>query len=630
MKYQQLARQILLGVGGRENIQSVVHCATRLRFRLKTSHKADTDRLKKKPDVITVVESGGQYQVVIGNHVGEVYQALLSEGGLSDTENVDDCAPEEKLTLFARFIDIVSGIFTPFIGVMAASGILKGLLALALVLGVMQEQSGSYKILFVASDALFYFLPIVLGYCAGKKFGGNPFVCMTIGAALVHPIMLEAFTKEQAGLAPMHFWGMPVILINYASSVIPIILAAWISCLIERVLHLRLPSAIRNFTTPLVCLVVVVPLSFLLIGPVATWLSHLLANGYLWVYALSPLVAGLFVGGFWQVFVIFGLHWGLVPLIINNISIYGQDSMLPLLLAAVMGQTGATLGVLLRTRDNKLKGIAASAFSACWFGITEPAVYGVTLPGRRPFIFGCIGGALGAAIIGFYQTNVYSFGFANIFTLFQTMPSTGIDATVIAAGVGSLLALVIGAATTYFFGLPTEKAASLEAKTDSSGPSPASNFLPKTLALDSPMSGRIIPLEDVPDQTFASGLLGKGVGIIPADGRVVSPVNGTIASLFRTGHAIGLLAENGVELLIHVGLDTVKLGGEHFTIHVSQDQPVSCGELLIEFDMAAISQAGYDLTTPIIVSNSDDYLDILPAAMQTEVKENMPLLTLFI
>ncbi|KAB8313653.1 PTS beta-glucoside transporter subunit IIABC [Erwinia endophytica] len=630
MKYQQLARQILLGVGGRENIQSVVHCATRLRFRLKTSHKADTDQLKQNPGIITIVESGGQYQVVIGNHVGEVYQALLSEGGLSDTERGDDNESAEKLTLFARFIDIVSGIFTPFIGVMAASGILKGLLALALALGVMEEQSGSYKILFVASDALFYFLPIVLGYCAGKKFGGNPFVCMTIGAALVHPIMLEAFTNEQAGQAPMHFFGVPVILINYASSVIPIILAAWVSCLIERLLNLRLPGAIRNFTTPLVCLMVVVPLNFLLIGPIATWLSHLLANGYLWAYALSPLVAGLFVGGFWQVFVIFGLHWGLVPLIINNISIYGQDSMLPLLLAAVMGQTGATLGVLLRTRDNKLKGIAASAFSACWFGITEPAVYGVTLPGRRPFIFGCIGGALGAAIIGFYQARVYSFGFANIFTLFQTMPATGIDVTVIAAGIGSLLALVIGAVATYFFGLPTEKATPRAANTDPSGPSSASPSLLKTLTLDSPMSGRVIPLEDVPDQTFASGLLGKGVGIIPTDGRVVSPVNGTIASLFRTGHAIGLLDENGVELLIHVGLDTVKLDGKHFTIHVSQDQPVSRGELLIEFDMTAISQAGYDLTTPIIVSNSDDYLDILPATVQTEVKENMPLLTLFI
>ncbi|WP_158785225.1 PTS beta-glucoside transporter subunit IIABC [Pantoea sp. BAV 3049] len=629
MKYQQLARQILTGVGGRENIQSVVHCATRLRFRLKDSRKTDSG-LKQNPDVITIVESGGQYQVVIGNHVGEVYQALLSEGGLSDGDNADGDSPAEKQTLFARFIDIVSGIFTPFIGVMAASGILKGLLALAMALGVLNEQSGSYKTLFVASDALFYFLPVVLGYCAGKKFGGNPFVCMTIGAALMHPVMLEAFSKEQAGQAPMHFFGVPIILINYASSVIPIILAAWVSCLIERLLNPRLPGAIRNFTTPLVCLAIVVPLSFLLIGPVATWLSHLLANGYLWVYGLSPLAAGLFVGGFWQVFVIFGLHWGLVPLMINNLSIYGQDSMLPLLLAAVLGQTGATLGVLLRTRDQKLKGIAASAFSTCWFGITEPAVYGVTLPARRPFIFGCIGGALGAAIIGFWQAKVYSFGLANIFTLFQTVPNSGIDATVIAAFTGSLLAFVVGTVATYFFGLPAEKAAALVAEAKASNSEPEASSLLKTLTMNSPMSGQVIPLEEVPDQTFASGLLGKGVGIVPAEGRVVSPVNGCVASLFRTGHAIGLLADNGVELLIHVGLDTVKLGGEHFTIHVTQNQPVRCGDLLIEFDMAAINRAGYDLTTPIIVSNTDDYLEVLPASRETEVQENTPLLTLFV
>lgn len=307
--------------------------------------------------------------MVIGNHVNDVYLALLSEGGLGDGENGTDS--EEKQTLFAKFIDIVSGIFTPFIGVMAASGILKGLLAISLAFGLLDEQSGSYKMLFVASDALFYFLPIVLGYCAGKKFGGNPFICMCIGAALIHPIMLEAFNQEQSGQSPIHFFGIPVILINYASSVIPVIVAAWISCVIERWLNPRLPGAIRNFTTPLVCLATVVPLSFLVTGPLATWLSYQLANGYVWVYALSPLIAGLFLGSLWQVFVIFGLHWGLVPLMLNNLSINGHDSMLPLLLAAVLGQTGATLGVLLRTRDSKLKGIAASAFSACWFGITD-------------------------------------------------------------------------------------------------------------------------------------------------------------------------------------------------------------------------------------------------------------------
>lgn len=623
MNYQQLAQQILQGVGGRENIASLVHCATRLRFRLKSVALADTASLKNNPGIITIVESGGQYQVVIGNHVGDVYQALLSEGGLSEGEQA--AAAPVKLSLFNRFIDIVSGIFTPFLGVMAASGVLKGLLALALAIGLLQEQSGSYRVLFVASDALFYFFPLVLGYCAGKKFGGNPFTSMAIGAALVHPLMLEAFNQAQSGEAPLSFFGVPLILINYASSVIPILLAAWVASLLEKMVNSRLPDAIRNFITPLLCLGVVVPLSFLVIGPVATWLSNQLADGYLWIYALSPLIAGLFLGGFWQVLVIFGLHWGLVPLMINNLSMHSQDFMMPLLFAAVMGQSGATLGVLLRTRDRRLKGIAASAFSATIFGITEPAVYGVTLPNRRPFIFGCIGGALGAALIGFYHASVYSFGLASIFTIFQSVPKTGIDITVYAVLAGALLSLIFAAVATYFFGLAPQQ--ETETLVDAT-PEPPLEKLTHTFTLTSPLSGKVVPLEQIADETFASGLLGKGVGIVPDCGRVVSPLDGRVASLFRTGHAIGLIAENGVELLIHVGLDTVQLNGNYFTVHVAQDQPVRRGELLIEFDLPALREAGYDLTTPVIISNSDDYLDVLPASDREQVAENGALLKL--
>lgn len=452
MEYHQVAQDIVSSVGGSANIQSLVHCATRLRFKLRTPPaKEITEKLKIHPGVITVVESGGQYQVVIGNHVGEVFKSIIKVSGFNEEDNPS--ASQGKQTLFVRFIDIVSGIFTPVIGVMAASGILKGLLALALVLDLLQEQSGSYKTLFVASDGLFFFLPVVLGYCAGKKFGGNPFICLSIGAALVHPVMLEALSREQAGQGTLSFLGVPIILINYASSVIPILLSAWLSCQIERRINGHLPAAIRNFATPLICLVVVVPLTFLLIGPVATWLGQMLAKGYLWIYGLAPLVAGLFVGGVWQVCVIFGLHWGLVPLMFNNLSVFGEDTLGPLLLAAVMGQAGATLGVMLRTRDNKLKGIAASALSASIFGITEPAVYGVTLPYRRPFIFGCIGGALGSAVVGFYQTKVYSMGMASILTIFQYVPKTGLDATVLAAIGGALIAFVFAAVATWLFGL---------------------------------------------------------------------------------------------------------------------------------------------------------------------------------
>lgn len=613
MQYQQLADEIIDGVGGKNNIHSVMHCATRLRFKLKDSRKANTAALKQNPGVIMVVESGGQYQVVIGNNVGEVYRLLGTENGPSDG------ADASKENLFARFIDLVSGIFTPFIGVMIASGIIKGLLALMLVLGVMHQESGSYKVLFVASDGLFFFLPILLGFSAGKKFGGNPFISMAIAAALVHPQIMAVVESQKLGQS-LNFFGIPLEILNYSYSVIPIIFAAWVASLIERVVHPRSPSAVRNFTTPLICLLLAVPLTFLIIGPAATWLSRWLAEGYVWIYSLSPTVAGAFMGAIWQICVIFGLHWGLVPVMLNNLATFGQDTLVPLLLPAVMGQAGATLGVMLKTRDIKLKAIAGSAFTASIFGITEPAVYGVTLPHRRPFIFGCIGGALGAAILGYFHTTIYSFGFASIFTFLQIVPPTGIDASVWAAFVGSAVALIFAAVTTYGFGL---SAVPVEVPVEP----PVEKASSRRQAVVSPISGETLPLEQVQDATFASGLLGKGVAIVPQQGRVLSPVNGIVSSMFRTGHAVGLTSDEGAEVLIHVGLDTVKLDGQFFFPRVSNDQPVRVGDLLLEFDLEAIKAAGYDLTTPVLVSNSDDYIDVLILS-DGAVSAGAPLLTI--
>ncbi|WP_053140372.1 PTS beta-glucoside transporter subunit IIABC [Erwinia billingiae] len=613
MQYQQLADEIIDGVGGKNNIHSVMHCATRLRFKLKDSRKANTAALKQNPGVIMVVESGGQYQVVIGNNVGEVYRLLGTENGPSDG------ADASKENLFARFIDLVSGIFTPFIGVMIASGIIKGLLALMLVLGVMHQESGSYKVLFVASDGLFFFLPILLGFSAGKKFGGNPFISMAIAAALVHPQIMAVVESQKLGQS-LNFFGIPLEILNYSYSVIPIIFAAWVASLIERVVHPRSPSAVRNFTTPLICLLLAVPLTFLIIGPAATWLSRWLAEGYVWIYSLSPTVAGAFMGAIWQICVIFGLHWGLVPVMLNNLATFGQDTLVPLLLPAVMGQAGATLGVMLKSRDLKLKAIAGSAFTASIFGITEPAVYGVTLPHRRPFIFGCIGGALGAAILGYFHTTIYSFGFASIFTFLQIVPPTGIDASVWAAFVGSAVALIFAAVTTYGFGL---SAVPVEVPVEP----PVEKASSRRQAVVSPISGETLPLEQVQDATFASGLLGKGVAIVPQQGRVLSPVNGIVSSMFRTGHAVGLTSDEGAEVLIHVGLDTVKLDGQFFFPRVSNDQPVRVGDLLLEFDLEAIKAAGYDLTTPVLVSNSDDYIDVLILS-DGAVSAGAPLLTI--
>lgn len=616
MEHQDLAKDILSHVGGKENIVSLVHCATRLRFKLKDNKKADAEGLKKNPGLIMVVESGGQFQVVIGNHVNDVWQAVRREAELTDDTPVDADEAGEKVGLFSRFIDIVSGIFTPFIGILAASGILKGLLALAIVCGWMTTDSGTYKIWFAASDALFFFFPMVLGYTAGKKFGGNPFITMVIGGALVHPMMIEAFnTSQQANAVSELFLGIPITWFNYGSSVIPIILASWLSCWIEKRSMKLLPSSMKNFFAPLICIGITVPLTFLAIGPVATGLSQMLANGYQWIYVFAPWLAGAAMGALWQVCVIFGLHWGMVPLMINNLSALGHDSMLPMLLPAVAGQVGAVLAVFLRTHDKRLKVIAGSSVTAGIFGITEPAVYGVNLPLRRPFIFGCAAGAVGGAIVGLSNTHVYSFGFANIFTFAQMIPPGGVDATLWGGIIGSLVALAMSCIMTMVAGMPKE-----------TKPEPIAVVPVTENDILSPMTGTVLALDQVPDTTFASGLLGKGIAIIPSDNKVIAPFAGEVASLFQTKHAIGLLGDNGIEVLIHVGIDTVKLDGKPFTAHVKIGDRVQAGDLLVEFDRQAIIDAGYDLATPIIISNSDDYHEVITVAASA-VQAGSPLLS---
>lgn len=613
MEYRTLAEQIIDNVGGKGNIASVIHCATRLRFKLEDDTKANAEVLKQNTGIITVVESGGQFQVVIGNHVSEVYKAIVALIGEVQNRNTqsenssNNKKKKRKDNIFSHFIDIVSSIFTPVLGIMAASGILKGLLSLVVTLNWLSASSGTYQILFAASDSLFYFFPLVLGYTAGNKFGGNPFLTMAIGGALVHPLMLAAFQQQTTE----YFLGIPVTFINYSASVIPIIFAAWVSCLLEKKLNTILPSSMKNFISPLLCLLIIVPLTFLVIGPLATWISLLIADGFQAVYNVTPVVAGAIMGAIWQVCVIFGLHWGIVPISINNLSVLGQDALVPLLLPAIAGQVGATLGVFWATRDTKLRIMAGSSVTAGIFGITEPAVYGVTLPLRRPFIFACIGGGIGGAIVGYSNTLTFSFGLVNIFTFTQIIPATGIDSTVWGAIIGSLISFVFACIATCLFGLKKENNA--ESRSSIQLPATPCNSAEQNLTqetLFSPLSGVVISLKSTPDETFASGLLGDGVAIIPSIGEVYAPFDGEVASFFKTGHALGLLSGNGIELFIHVGIDTVKLDGMYFSPKVKVGDKFKTGDLLLTFDRKKILEAGYDLTTPVIVSNTDDYSSI--------------------
>lgn len=597
-QYKQLAETIVQHVGGKDNVKSVFHCATRLRFKLKDESKANATTLKEQDGIITVVQSGGQFQVVIGNNVPYVYKEVVDVGGFQ-TSSTDD---EEKSGVFNRLIDVIAGIFTPILGPMAGSGLLKGLLAILVAFGLLTEEMGTYVVLNAAADALFYFLPVILGHSAAKKFGGNPYIGMIIGGALVYPSIVAI----QGAGESLTFLNVPVVLMSYASSVIPIILATYVSSKVETFFNRHTHEAVRNFTTPMMALLLVVPLTFLAIGPVATYASQGLANGYSFLYELSPTIAIAFIGAFWQVLVMFGLHWGLVPIIINNLSVVGMDTIVVGVLMATFGQVGAVLAITLKAKSPKVKGLGTSSTIAGVFGITEPAMYGLTLPRKKPFVFGMIGGAAGGVIGGLFGTAAYAMGGLGIFSIPVMIPATGVDLAFYGAFIGMAVATVVALVLTMVFH-KEEATVELQAQEVAQSVSEQVGF-----PVSAPLKGEVVSLETVRDEVFSSGAMGKGIAIMPSEGAVYAPFDGEIVTVYPSKHAIGLRSDTGVEVLIHIGLDTVKLNGQYFETVVTDGQKVTEGELLVRFDIDAIAREGYDTITPIIVTNTEHYLDVLP------------------
>lgn len=469
MKHEQLAKDIIERVGGKDNVKSVVHCITRLRFKLKDEKKADTEVLKNMDGVVTVMQSGGQYQVVIGNHVSDVYKAVVSVGGFKDEGATDDAPTDEPSgSLFDRFIDLIAGIFTPILGVLAASGMIKGLNALFVAIGLLTDTSGTYQILNATGDGLFYFLPILLGYTAMKKFGGTPFLGMTIAMALVYPALegIPGATEPLYTLfsgtmfeSPVYieFLGIPVILMTYSMSVIPIIISTFFAAKLEKFFAKVVPSVVKMFLVPMMTLLIIVPVTFIVIGPVATWASQLLGQFTVWAYDLSPVIAGAILGGFWLVFVMFGLHWGLVPIAINNFATQGYDAILALIFAHSWALAGAILAVWLKSKDKKVKALSAPAFISSIFGVTEPAMYGIALPLKRPFIFTLITSAIGGALLGFFRTTGYVMGGLGVFQFPSFISPDGFDTGFYAAVVVSILAFALAFVLTWVFGNVNKK-----------------------------------------------------------------------------------------------------------------------------------------------------------------------------
>ena len=609
MKYEKLAKDIIKNVGGKENVSSLTHCVTRLRFKLKDENKANTDVLKNMDGVVTVVKSGGQYQVVIGNHVPDVFADVTAVGGFAAASEDDS---SENMNAFNKFIDIISGVFAPTLGVLAATGMIKGFNALFVAFNILTDKDGTYQILNAIGDSLFYFLPIFLGYTASKKFKLNEFTGMAIGAAMVYPKIIALTTGEPLfkvlsgtmfeSSVSTTFLGVPVILMNYSSTVIPIIIAIFVASKIEKFFKKVIPDVVKTFLVPFCTLLVIVPLTFLAIGPVSTWAGQLLGAITAAIYNFSPIVAGLFIGAFWQVFVIFGLHWGLVPIAFNNLATLGYDSVLALSIAASFAQTGVVGAILLKTKNKKLKSLAIPAFISGIFGVTEPAIYGITLPKKKPFIISCIGASIGGGIIGFFGSKGYMIGGMGIFALPSYIGPNGMDRGFYGMAIAMVVGLVLGFVMMLFTKFEDDPETSEATK---------ENSLVKQEILASPIKGEVKSLAEVKDEAFSKGLLGKGVAIEPTEGKVISPVDGVLTTFFPTGHALGITSDNGAEILIHVGMDTVQLDGKHFTPKAKQGDAVKAGDVLLEFDIKAIKEEGYSLITPVIITNSDNYLDVI-------------------
>ena len=624
MKNKQLAESIIEHVGGKDNIISLVHCATRLRFVLKDESKADPEIVKKQVGVITVVQSGGQFQVVIGNNVADVFNAIMELTNLNEKPTTDEVAGAKK-GIVSKLIDLVSSIFIPALVVLVAGGIFKGVVAILQVMEVVKAGDPTYNFLNAIADAPFYYLPIILGFSAVKKFGGNPYVGMALGGALVHPSVVGMLGNKFE--LQTEFFSIPIKLIPYPSSVFPIILAAWFYSLLERNFNKIMHDSFKKFIAPLFGLIITVPLTFAVIGPVVSFLSDSVASGIIFVYELNSVIASMILAALWQVMVVFGIHWGLVPFAMNNISVYHEDFMIPILFPAVFAQVGAVLAVMLRSKDPQVKTLASSSVLSGIFGVTEPAIYGINLPLKRPFIIGCVSSMIGGGIIGYYHSVIYSFSFISVFSFLQLIPATGIDEKFYAVVFGSIISFVVATIVTYLFGIPKNKDVVDGNQVPSSSEKKAEEIKQRN-TISSPMTGKLVELKEVNDATFASGLMGKGVAIVPSVGEAVAPEDGEVVSLFRTKHAIGFQTDSGAEMLIHIGIDTVKLDGQHFEAHVEAGQKVKKGERLVSFDIGAIKQAGFEVTTPIIITNSDDYLDVECIFKQDDVQQGDALLAL--
>ncbi|ARD59389.1 PTS beta-glucoside transporter subunit EIIBCA [Kosakonia radicincitans DSM 16656] len=608
--YNKLASDILREVGGEENINNFSRCATRLRLVLNETPATAKASIQSLPGVIAVVESGGQFQVVIGTHVADVFNAL---SGM--VKEKDGGAAQPKTRWLDAVIATMSAVFAPIVYILAAAGILQGLLILLGLADADIKTTGTFAILNFMSWTPFAFLPVFIAITAARHFKCNPFIAVLCCCALINPEWTALAGKIAAG-SEVKFLFFPLAETVYTSSVLPPLFLVWALSWFERRVEKWLPEVISPLFTPLLCFVVIVPLTLVVIGPITSWAALGVAHGYNTLFHAAPAVAAAIIGGVWQVIVIFGVHWGITPVIMANFDTQGYDSFQAYQTIAVIGQMAAVFGVFIKSRNKALKATSLSAGVTAIFGITEPAIYGVTLRFKKPFICGCIGGAIGAVVASLFGSLYYAY--AALPGLFTLVNAISPDAPM------SFIGELVGAGTAIVLTIVMVQFVGFEDPQESAEPAP---LKVGSLQMLSPIKGEVIALENVPDEAFAGKVLGDGVAIVPHEGKVVAPCDAQVATLIDTHHAIGLICDNGAELLIHVGLNTVNLQGQYFTPLVKEGDRVTAGTPLLEFDKARIEQAGYDLTTPVLVVNSDEFT-LTRHQSQGAVSPGMPLMSL--
>ncbi|MEK4301454.1 PTS beta-glucoside transporter subunit IIBCA [Oceanobacillus sp. FSL W8-0428] len=601
MKNEKLVNQIIKAVGGKNNINNVVHCATRLRFTLKDDSKADDEEIKSIKEVLSLVKKGGQYQLVIGNNVDRVYNDLAKVIGIGSGDNGKK---NDDRSVFDKVIGTITGSIAPIIPLLAGCGMGKVLLLVLTMLGWLTTESDTYIVLNLMFDTGFYFMPAFIGFSAAKIFGANQYLGAFLGLVMVHPDWMALVSEGD----PVTFLGIGVSLVKYSATLVPALLAVWIMSYVERFVKKIVPEMIKVFAEPLLVALISVPLALIIVGPVGDFISSLIAQGSMFVYNHGGIIAIPLLAMVYPWLVSIGIHKALSPISIDLVATRGFDPIIRVVaLCSNMAQASASLAVSIKSKNTQLKSLAFSSSMAAFLGgITEPALYGVNLKLKKPMYACMIGGAAAGLFAGIMKLKAFIYVTPGLLSLPMWISEEennillAIFTLIISAVVTFIATFVIG------FNDPVEE------KSQESNMVKNDEAAKKHTKLKSPLDGELIPLENVNDETFSSGIMGKGIAIKPENGKLYAPCDGVVSAAFSSGHAVGLTTDDGVEILVHIGIDTVSLEGKYFHSSVEKGQVIKKGDLLIEFDIDQIVKAGYETTTIVIITNSDDYLDVVP------------------